>query len=61
MESAKKKELLEQSLKKMKILKQLGDEEVSHTMADKLLCDILKELGFEELVNEFNKLDKCYA
>ena len=38
-----------------------GDLEGSHGDADALLCEILREHGYNELVNEFHKLDKWYA
>ena len=38
-----------------------GDIEMVHSKADDLLCEILKELGYVKLVEEFDKLDKWYA
>ncbi len=48
---------------KMKqIIKKYGhDEEVCHIWADDLLCEILKELGFKETVEEYDKVPKWYA
>ena len=37
------------------------DEEDGHMEADDVLCKYLKELGHEEIVNEFNKINKWYA
>lgn len=37
------------------------DEENGHMEADDVLCEYLKELGHEEIVNEFNKVNKWYA
>jgi hypothetical protein len=39
----------------------LGDAEAAHTKADKVLCNLLKALGYTETVEEFEKLDKWYA
>ena len=37
------------------------DEEKVHIKADKLLCDFLKQLGYDEIVKEYNKIPKWYA
>jgi hypothetical protein len=39
----------------------LGDTEIAHGDADDLLCDLLIELGYYDVVNEYNKIDKWYA
>ncbi len=36
------------------------EEEIGHSMADDLLCEVLDNLGFAEMVKEFNKLTKWY-
>ncbi|WP_415279292.1 hypothetical protein [Brucella sp. BZ] len=38
-----------------------GDTENQHLSADGVLCDLLKQLGFEAVVDEFEKVDKWYA
>ena len=38
-----------------------GDEEVCHGRADDLLCEILNDLGYNDIVEEFEKLPKWYA
>lgn len=38
-----------------------GDEEISHSVADKILCDLLEEIGFVETVKAFNEVEKWYA
>jgi hypothetical protein len=38
-----------------------GDEEIAHGVADTILCDILKELGFVETVKAFEAVEKWYA
>jgi hypothetical protein len=38
-----------------------GDIEINHSNADDLLCDLLNDLGYTELVTEFKKLEKWYA
>lgn len=37
------------------------DTELGHFHADKVLCDVLDELGFQELTAMFDKLGKWYA
>jgi hypothetical protein len=37
------------------------DTEVSHINADRLLCDILKEIGLSQVVEEFERCEKWYA
>lgn len=37
------------------------DEERLHAHADGLLCELLAELGYNEVVEEFDKLDKWYT
>ncbi len=45
---------------KMKMLS-FQDAETRHMEADALLLEILTDLGFKEVVIEFNKLGKWYA
>lgn len=37
------------------------DTELNHLNADKLLCELLNELGYTELVTKFKELEKWYA
>lgn len=37
------------------------NKEDAHIDADNLMCDILKEFGYEEGVNAFYKMDKWYS
>jgi len=38
-----------------------GDIEINHGIADEILCNLLEDLGYKEIVNEFRKLEKWYA
>lgn len=38
-----------------------GDTEEAHWDADRLLCEILRELGYGEVVDEYDKIHKWYA
>ena len=55
------KELLDKYIKKM--LKEIknGDTESAHWNADCFLCEILEELGYKKLVDEYRKIHKWYA
>lgn len=48
-------------IEKMKELQNARDTEGSHIDADDLLCELLVELGFQEVVDEYNKIGKWYA
>lgn len=38
-----------------------GDPEIAHQMADVLLCRTLRELGYCEGIDIFEKIDKYYS
>lgn len=38
-----------------------GNTEENHQNADDILCEVLRQLGFDELVAEFNKITKYYS
>lgn len=38
-----------------------SSEEIAHSMADGILCDLLTELGYERLVKAFGDVWKWYA
>ncbi len=52
-------------LKTIEILKKLQknntDPEKAHIIADDVLCVFLKSLGYELIVEEYNKIDKWYS
>ena len=37
------------------------DVESAHADADTVLCDLLKALGYEKIVEEYDKVEKWYA
>lgn len=57
------KRLNDKYLKRMNEVKQgyADDEEVAHSLADDILCDLLINLGYIELVDAYNDIDKWYA
>ena len=40
---------------------QCSDTEIAHCLADDLMCDLLKSLGYEEGIAIFLESDKWYA
>ena len=41
--------------------RRLGDEEVTHSNADDILCKLLVSLGYKDVVDEWEKIDKWYS
>lgn len=38
-----------------------GDIESAHANADQVLCDLLTELGYGDVIAEYDKVDKWFA
>ena len=51
----------EEALEKLKEVSIPGDPEIFHSIADGVLCDLLKSLGCDKVVEEWEKVDKWYA
>lgn len=51
----------EDALKKLRELRDNTDQEMAHVYADDVLCDLLKSLGYEDIVDEYENIDKWYA
>ena len=49
------------AIEALKALQEGNDHEMNHAMADDILCQLLIKTGFEEVVEEFNKIYKWYA
>lgn len=49
------------ALKRMKELQVQGDPEAAHSEADNILCELLIELGYAEIIEEWKKVAKWYA
>jgi hypothetical protein len=49
--------------KYIKKIKKIEDEdqETAHVEADRILCQLLKELGFKKLVKKYQDIPKWYA
>lgn len=57
MEFNEKYIISKEAIKELKRLQQIQDTEVAHELADKLICDVLRRLGFKDIVLEFNKIN----
>lgn len=42
-------------------LQKNGDPEIDHVEADNILCEIIAQLGYPEIVKEYDKIDKLYC
>jgi len=51
----------QQAINALVALQGEGDTEANHGNADDILCEFLKGLGYENIVDEYNKIDKWYA
>ncbi len=38
-----------------------GDLEIAHSDADDILCELLVSLGYQQTVDEWDAVEKCYA
>jgi hypothetical protein len=56
-----KQERVKQYTEEMQNLQNSSDLESTHCIADDLLCDLLREIGYGEVVNAFENLEKWYA
>lgn len=48
-------------IKRLKAAQEDHDTESAHAEADDVLCDLLKELGYIKIVEEYHKVSKWYA
>lgn len=46
---------------RMVFLSRMEDTEIAHVEADKLMCEVLSEFGYEAGVEIFKIMDKWYA
>lgn len=51
----------EEAIYKLRILQEMRDKEIAHCNADDVICDLLKSLGYEDVVKEYDFIDKWYA
>jgi hypothetical protein len=50
-----------QAIELLKIHANNSDQEEAHYDADMVLCKLLTELGYVDVVNEWHKIEKWYA
>jgi hypothetical protein len=53
--------LASKAITELKKAQTSGDPETAHQTADGVLCDLLTELGYKVVVNEYYKVPKWYA
>lgn len=51
----------ERCIEALKTLQESDDTEMAHSIADDVLCELLTELGYKDVVEEYNKIGKWYA
>ncbi len=51
----------DEAIAKLKALQGRGDTEAQHGDADEVLCDLLKTLGYADVVAEWEEVPKWYA
>jgi hypothetical protein len=51
----------EEAIRRLRDLQGSGDTEGDHRLADDVLCDLLRELGFADVVEEWVEVPKWYA
>lgn len=56
-----KQYLADEAIQELKKLQKTYDTEANHVEADEILCELLKELGFEDVVEQYNKIKKWYS
>ena len=56
-----KEVIIKEAIEKMKECVNNGDTEVAHINADAVLCNVLTQLGYKELVDLYEKVKKWYA
>ena len=56
-----KREIVDSYIKDLKECQEDRDIECAHVNADGILCRLLNELGFKDVVEEYNKVDKWFS
>ena len=51
----------EKYIARIKAIQKNHDTEEAHLDADQVLCELLTELGYKELVEEYDNVDKWFA
>lgn len=51
----------EQAMNELKLAQESDDTESAHADADKALCLLLRALGYDDVVDEWQKVKKWYS
>ena len=51
----------EEAIEKLKDEQKNDDIEMAHVRADDVLCDLLRSLGYGDVVEEYEKVEKWYS
>jgi hypothetical protein len=51
----------EDALERLKEIKSNSDTEIAHQDADDVLCDLLSELGYGDVVEKYYEIEKWYC
>lgn len=49
------------AIDELKSLQSMPDREIAHAHADGVLCSLLASLGYSDVVDEFERLEKWYS
>ena len=49
------------ALKRLKEIPEMADQEYEHMEADDVSCSLLRELGYDDVVDEYDKIEKWFA
>ena len=52
--------LMDEAINDLKNKTVVGTEE-GHIIADKILCEVLRRLGYDEIVDEYEKISKWFT
>lgn len=51
----------EKAIDILQMIQKSHDTEIAHIDADDILCQFLESLGYEDVVSEYQKVDKWFA
>ena len=51
----------ESYITQLRELQESDDTESAHVQADRILCDILLQLGYTDIIEEYHQIGKWYA
>ena len=51
----------EKAIDILRMIQKSHDTEIAHIDADDILCQFLESLGYEDVVSEYQKVDKWFA